>query len=226
MPTSYDAAWLEKLHDKFVEAFLSNDIAALGACYTDDAVLLPPGRAIVSGRDAIVEFWQSSEHIQGLVFEATSTKMMLGDTVLREAGNLLLTSRGQGRETWNTAAKYVAVWLLIDGVWKLDSTIWNGASGGAGGGRRRRRGGPGGGGGRQGGGPGGGGGGGRQGGGGGRQGGGAGGGGRQGGGPGGGGRLGAGAGRQGGGPRGAGRRQGGEGGGGGGGGQAGDDDLG
>ena len=121
MPTSYDAAWLEKLHDKFVEAFLSNDIAALGACYTDDAVLLPPGRAIVSGRDAIVEYWQSAEKIQGLVFEATSTKMMVGNTVLREAGNLLLTSRGQGREMFNTAAKYVAVWLQIDGDWKLDS---------------------------------------------------------------------------------------------------------
>ena len=219
MPTSYDAAWIEKLHDKFVEAFLSNDIAALGACYTDDAVLLPPGRAIVSGRDAIVEYWQSAEKIQGLVFEATSTKMMLGNTVLREAGNLLLTSRGQGRETWNTAAKYLAVWLQIDGVWKLDSTIWNGAGGGAGGGRRRRRGGPGG---LEGGGPGGGGA--RQGGGPGtdRQGGG---GGRPGGRPGGG--AGGAGGRQGGGPRGGGGgRRGGAIGGEGGGGQPGDDDQG
>lgn len=189
MPTDHDAAWLEKLHEVFVEAFRSNDLKTLGACYTDHAVLLPPGRAIVSGRDAIVEFWQGAERIQDLIFEATDTKM-LGDTVFREAGNLLVTTRGRGRDTFNIATKYVALWLQVDGAWKLDSNIWNNASR-RGGGRQGRGGGGGrqgrGGGGRQGGG--GGGGGGRQGAGGGQGGGGgrqrAGGGGRQGGGGGG-----------------------------------------
>lgn len=192
MPTNHDPAWLDQLHETFVETLRSNDLKALGACYTDAAVMLPPGRAIVTGREAIQAYWQGAERIQDLVFEATDTKAF-GDAALREAGNLLITSRGQGRETFNVAAKYVAVWLKVDGGWKMDSMIWNGA--GAGGGGRRGRGGGG-----QGGGP-------R------RGGGGAGAGGGGGDGAGGGGR-----GRQGGGGRqGAGRRQGGGAGGGGGG---------
>ena len=130
MPISHDTAWLEKLHEDFVEAFRSNDLKALGACYTDQAVLLPPGRAIVSGRDAIVDFWQSAEHIQDIVFEATDTRMMQGNTAFREAGKLLLTRRGQGRDVFNVAAKYLAIWLQVDGAWKLDSTVWNGAGDG------------------------------------------------------------------------------------------------
>ena len=125
MPISHDPVWLEKLHDVFVEAFRSNDLKALGACYTDLAVLLPPGRAIVSGRDAIVEFWKGAEQIQDLTFEATDTRMVLGNTVFREVGNLLITRRGQGRETLNVAAKYLAIWVQMEGAWKLDSTMWN-----------------------------------------------------------------------------------------------------
>ena len=176
MPTNHDPAWLDQLHETFVEALRSNDLATLGGCYTENAVLLPPGKPIVSGREAITTYWQEAERIQDLVFEATDTKA-LGTGALREAGNLLVTTRGQGRETFNVASKYMTLWVQVDGGWKIDSIAWSRASapggggrkGGGGGGRGRRGGGGGGG-------AGGGGGGrrGRQGGGGGRQGGGAG----------------------------------------------------
>jgi uncharacterized protein (TIGR02246 family) len=154
MPNQPDVAWLEKLHEDFVEALRSNDFDALAAFYTDDAVLLPPGHALVAGREAVIAYWKEAERIQDLVFETTNVIKTGGDKVVREAGNLLVTSRGRGRETRNTASKYVSVWLQLDGGWKLDSTVWNGVGGGAGGregrrggGRRGRRGGGGGGGG-------------------------------------------------------------------------------
>jgi uncharacterized protein (TIGR02246 family) len=170
MPTNHDPAWLEQLHETFVEALRSNDLAALGACYTENAVLLPPGQPMVAGREAVVSYWQKAERIQDLVFEATDTRA-LGTDALREAGNLLVTTRGQGRETFNVASKYISLWIKVDGVWKIDSTAWSRASGPGGGGRGRQGGGGGGGGGRrrQGGGGGPGGGGRRQGGGAGRQ---------------------------------------------------------
>ncbi|MBV9529161.1 nuclear transport factor 2 family protein [Sphingomonas sp.] len=138
MPTNHDPAWLEQLHERFVEALRCNDLKALGSCYTDAAVLLPPGRAVISSPEAIVAYWQGAEHIQDLIFEATDTRAF-GEAALREAGNLLITARGQGRDTFNTAAKYVAVWLQVDGTWKIDSMIWNGAGRPAGGGGRRGR---------------------------------------------------------------------------------------
>jgi uncharacterized protein (TIGR02246 family) len=155
MSKQQDVAWLEKLHEDFVEALRSNDYDALGAYYTDDAVLLPPGHVLVAGRDAIIEYWKEAERIQDLVFETTHVTTAGGEKVVREAGNLLVTSRGRGRETRNTASKYVSLWLQVDGAWKLNSSIWNGVGGGGGrdgrrgggGGRRGRRGGGGGGGG-------------------------------------------------------------------------------
>jgi uncharacterized protein (TIGR02246 family) len=152
MSAGKDTAWLEQLHHDFVEAFRSNDLKAVGAFYTDDALLLPPGHPLVRGRDQIVAFWEGAVRIVDLVFEATETKM-LGDAVFREAGNLLLVRRGQAREMQNIAAKYVSLWLKIDGAWKLESLAWNGAEpramrggGGQGGGGRGRGGGQGGGG--------------------------------------------------------------------------------
>lgn len=125
MPTNHDPAWLEQLHETFVEALRSNDLAALGACYTENAVLLPPGQPMIAGREAVVGYWQKAERIQDLVFEATDTRA-LGTDALREAGNLLVTTRGQGRETFNVASKYISLWIKVDGVWKIDSTAWAG----------------------------------------------------------------------------------------------------
>src|SRR5229473_5388976 len=96
MPTDNDIAWIERLHHDFVEAFRSNDLKAVGAFYTDDALLLPPGQALVRGRDPIVAFWEGAARVLDLVFEATEVKM-LGDTAFREAGNLLVVRRGRGR---------------------------------------------------------------------------------------------------------------------------------
>jgi uncharacterized protein (TIGR02246 family) len=152
MPIGKDMAWLEQLHHDFVEAFRSNDLKAVGAFYTDDALLLPPGHPMVRGRDPIIAFWEGSARVLDLVFEPTELKM-LGEAAFREAGNLLVVRRGTGRETRNMAAKYVSLWLKVDGAWKLESSIWNGAERrkkAAGGGRKRgagRRGGQGGGGG-------------------------------------------------------------------------------
>lgn len=177
---------LAKLHEGFTEAFRNNDFDALGKFYADSAVLLPPGKPMVTGREAILAFWQESQRILDLRFQTTDALLLSGD-VMREVGQLEVLMRGAGRETTARTAKYLLIWQNVDGGWKITTGAWSG-SGGAG--RRGRAGG----GGRRGGG-----GGGRAGGGGGRAGGGA-----------GGGRAGGGAGRQGGrGQGGGGRGQGG-----------------
>ncbi len=129
-------AELARLHADFIEAFRSNDDTAIGAFYADAAILLPPRRAAVSGRDAIMAFWKSAQRIQDLQFMPSDVRF-IGDDGIREVGVLQITTRGQGRETRNLAAKYIMVWVKLDGVWKIDTSVWNAASGGqsAGGGR-------------------------------------------------------------------------------------------
>jgi uncharacterized protein (TIGR02246 family) len=136
MPRGDDAPWLERLHHDFVEAFRNNDLKALGAFFTDDALLLPPSRAVVAGREAIVAYWEAASRLVDLVFEATDVKM-IGDSAFREAGNLLVVRRGAGRETRNVATKFVSLWVKVEEDWKLDSLTWNSVE------RPRRRAGPG-----------------------------------------------------------------------------------
>jgi uncharacterized protein (TIGR02246 family) len=126
MPVGKDTAWLERLHHDFVEAFRSNELKTLGSFYTDDALLLPPSHPMVRGREAIVAFWEGAVRIVDLTFEAIEIKM-LGDTAFFETGNLLVVRRTQARQMRNVAAKYASLWLNVDGGWKLESLIWNGA---------------------------------------------------------------------------------------------------
>jgi ketosteroid isomerase-like protein len=125
MPTANDVAWLEKLHHDFVEAFRNNDLKGLGEFFVTDALLLPPGRGVVAGREEIIKFWEKASRLIDLVFEATDVKM-IGDSAFREAGNLLIVRRGPGRETRNVATKFVSLWVKVEDDWKLESLVWNG----------------------------------------------------------------------------------------------------
>lgn len=128
MPGRPDFAWLDRLHDDFVEAFRSGDAEALSRFFNEDAVMLPPARTIVAGREAVAAYWKDARRIQDLIFEPTSVKPMSGGTSVREAGNLLVTARrGEDGPAFNTAAKYVAVWIQDDKGWKIDSIMWNSA---------------------------------------------------------------------------------------------------
>lgn len=168
---------IRRLYEVFTEAFRNEDNDTLKTLYAPTAVMIGPAGNVLPGRDAIINFLQRAQRIQGLRFE-TSESRRLSDDVVREVGDLTLTVRGQGRETRDVPAKFMLLWTRLDGAWKIDSCVWSrqapGQRGGQGGGRQGGgRMGGGGGGGRMGGG---GGGGGRMGGGGGRMGGGGGGG--------------------------------------------------
>ena len=56
-------------HRRFEDAFNSGDAAgAARQLYTRDARILPPGAAMVDGRDGIAEYWgnKNAESIDGL----------------------------------------------------------------------------------------------------------------------------------------------------------------
>jgi ketosteroid isomerase-like protein len=125
---------LAKLHEQFVEAFRNNDYATLGAFYTPSAILMPPGRPTIAGREDILAFWQESQKILDLRFEPTDT-VLLGTDVVREIGQLDVLSRGTGRETRARSVKYLQIWHKTESGWQITTLSWSG-SGGGGGGRR------------------------------------------------------------------------------------------
>ncbi|MBV9590802.1 MAG: nuclear transport factor 2 family protein, partial [Hyphomicrobiales bacterium] len=53
-----DSAHIQMLNDQFAAAFNKGDAAAIGAMYTEEAVVLPAGSPLVRGREAIQNFWK------------------------------------------------------------------------------------------------------------------------------------------------------------------------
>jgi uncharacterized protein (TIGR02246 family) len=135
---------IEELNNKFVEAFKTRDFAVVADMFTDDAVLLPPRRNMVTGRGNIESFWSQAGRIKELKFE-TASVTALGDDVAREIGTLRMlvgpgrrraakqggaeggggSADGTGVQSKERVGTYVFVWRKIGRQWKLETSIWN-----------------------------------------------------------------------------------------------------
>jgi uncharacterized protein (TIGR02246 family) len=146
---------VEELNNKFIDAFKTRDFAAVAGMFTDDAVMLPPRRNIVTGRGNIESFWSQAARIKELKFDSASVTA-IGSDVAREIGTLRMrvepgrrrrVSQGEGEtgsanagpQSREIAGKYVFVWRKIDGQWKLETSIWNVSTQREGRGRAKRR---------------------------------------------------------------------------------------
>jgi len=118
-----DKTTIQSLNDQFAKSFNTGDIAAVAAHYTEDALVLPPGAEMVTGRDAILIFWKAaSEQIGDIKLTAVDVKP-LGSNAAREIGTFSL--RTKGSQPQEITGKYVVVWEKVGADWKLATDIWN-----------------------------------------------------------------------------------------------------
>ena len=119
-------AAVEQRNAKFEEAVQNQDAAALGALYTSNAALLPPGGEIVRGKAGAEELWGSVLSGMGLKTVDLSTVELevSGDTAF-EIGEATLNLEPEGGEAMTQSLKYIVVWKKEDGTWKLHWDIWN-----------------------------------------------------------------------------------------------------
>jgi ketosteroid isomerase-like protein len=114
-------------NDLFSEqVFGKRNFDALDKIYTTGARILPPGAPMISGRQAIKEFWAGligSMNAKSAVL--TSLEVMpAGDGVV-EIGLAALTVEPEEHAIAEIAVKYVVYWLQEDGLWKWHVDIWN-----------------------------------------------------------------------------------------------------
>jgi uncharacterized protein (TIGR02246 family) len=113
---------IEEGNQQWSIAFSTGDSAALAAMYTPNAQLFPMHSEVVSGREAIQQFWQGvmASGVKG----ATLTTLEVdeqGETAY-EVGQYEL--RGEGHKVLDHG-KYVVVWKRTQGQWRLHRDIWN-----------------------------------------------------------------------------------------------------
>jgi ketosteroid isomerase-like protein len=108
------------------EVFGKRNFDALDDIYTTDARILPPGAPMISGREAIKEFW--SNLIQSVNARSAALAsidvMSAGDGVV-ELGRATLKVGPEGQATTEMEVKYVVYWRQEDGRWKWHVDIWN-----------------------------------------------------------------------------------------------------
>jgi ketosteroid isomerase-like protein len=159
MANAQRSPFVEGLNKEFAMSFETRNFAPVAEMFTEDAVMLPPRRALVSGRADIESYWSRARRVKDLVFESETVTTLAGD-VARDIGTFRmrlepgrarrerLAESGEGGESQprELAGKYVFVWRKVGSDWKVETSIWNvtkqqrGRAGRRGPGGRRRAG--------------------------------------------------------------------------------------
>lgn len=106
--------------DAYLDAYRRNDADAIAGLYASDAVLLPPGHSLVTGRDDIRVYWR-----RGMESDFTM------DTVRIEVapGSGYVVGRYYvppgGDDQAETGKFVIALRREPDGVWRITADIWN-----------------------------------------------------------------------------------------------------
>ncbi len=123
---------------KFTSAMSGGDAAAAASMFSDDAFVLPPGRAELKGKSEIQMFLNGMTHsVQNLQYTSEDIRP-LGDSAAREMGTFSFKTRGrQGGSPQDVKGKYLIIWEKTGSDWKIAADMWNRDGNGKGGQGRR-----------------------------------------------------------------------------------------
>lgn len=109
-------------NQRFTEAHVAGDSAAIDAMFTEDARSYPPGADASIGLPAIHAL--TVEYLKAGIreFREETTDFYGNAEYVVDAGTYVLTY-GPGPVT--ERGKYLNVWKHVDGSWKLQSNMWN-----------------------------------------------------------------------------------------------------
>ena len=123
-PASAQREEIEAANARYTEFYSKGDFAGIASLYTDDAIALPNGSAMVQGRAAIEAMWKDilAEHVGDPKLTSLEVKS-LSPSAAREIGTFSLKTRGPRPQ--EVSGKYVVVWEKVGNDWKLATDIWN-----------------------------------------------------------------------------------------------------
>lgn len=120
---------LTTIHDAVVEAnkefmarYKGGDASGMAELYTEEGQVLPPNSDFVTGRTGIQALWQGLMDM-GIREVKLETREVDGrdDTAFEVSTYTLLDENGHALDR----GKYIVIWKLEDGDWKLHRDIFN-----------------------------------------------------------------------------------------------------
>jgi len=117
--TAADKTALQAVANGWEPAYNNKDAAAVAALYADDAQLLPPGMAAVSGMSAIKDYWAND-------IATNWSKLTLKEESSDVGGDWAWRTGTWSAETSPPlAGKWAEVWHRTPAGWKIHRDIWN-----------------------------------------------------------------------------------------------------
>jgi uncharacterized protein (TIGR02246 family) len=111
---------------RWVELIKARDSDGIAELYAADAMAMPPNQPIVSGREAIREFWRATVQIPELelTFEPQSIDVADSGDFAIDRGTYRLRGKPNGQQLDDTG-KFIEVWRKVGGEWKVAANIFN-----------------------------------------------------------------------------------------------------
>ena len=109
-----DAAWSK--------AAAAKDLDKTVSFYAEDAIVLPPNEASVTGKDGIRNLWKGLiDSVTDVSWKATRVEMAKSGEMACVTGTYELTMKDGTKDR----GKYCEVWKKKAGTWKCGTDIWN-----------------------------------------------------------------------------------------------------
>lgn len=121
-----DSAAIHAVSREFSAAYVRGDAAAMGAAYTDDAVIFPDRSEAIAGREAIQRYWTLQPGARITRHTATPTEIRVEGDIAYDHGVYEIAGERNGQAWGPSHGKYVIVWRRgADGAWRMQLDMWN-----------------------------------------------------------------------------------------------------
>ena len=125
--TEADVEAINSLRDEFIALDNASDAAGLASLYTNDAVLMPPNEAAVTGNQAIESWFQTTFDQFTTEFTVASQELeVVGDLAFDWGAYMTALTPKAGGEPTEDRGKYIMILRKqVDGSWKIARDIWS-----------------------------------------------------------------------------------------------------
>lgn len=118
-------AMLAAANRAFSAAYVAGDAAGVAALYTEDAMLIPPGRT-VRGRGAIQRYFTAPPGRRQLDHRLTTEEQWIDGATATEFGTWFSVTQREGVPPDTASERYLLVWKRErDGRWRMQVDMWH-----------------------------------------------------------------------------------------------------
>jgi ketosteroid isomerase-like protein len=123
--TARGAAFSHAIKRASASGWKPEQVDALVAFYTDDAILFPPRGEAIRGRAEILRYWLRSPDRKILDHTVTVDSVVASSDVIADYGTIALKSQVSENTPATSTAHYLSVWKREpDGVWRKRIDSW------------------------------------------------------------------------------------------------------